>query len=94
MTARKSVPVALRPDWTRSFTVKLDGHRFELTPGVELTVQLGKRRTRCRFLNAVEATTIGSSWLNVFDGKSVRSIVPGQVVTVHRTHKVPRRGAE
>jgi hypothetical protein len=97
--ARKVVPVKSLPDgWVVATTVQLDGHRFTLEPDTELTVRFANgRKVRCRFRRMVsvrpdDANLMLAPWLDVFDGKAVRSVQPTQVVTVHRTHKVPKRG--
>lgn len=79
------------PGWSIATTVRLDGHPV-LEPGVELTItRPGRHAIRCRFVRQV-ATDTGREWLDVFDGKAVRSFPVDRVREVHRSRRMLDRG--
>lgn len=68
--------------------------RAVLHPDDELTVRVcGFRLRRVRFLTWTRNHDTGREWINVFDGKAIRSFDLSAVHTVHRDRKMPQRGA-
>lgn len=91
-TARKTTPPPPLPDgWTVSPTYALSMGR-ELAEGDECTIRLPTGRgalTRVRFMRHV--STMAGEWVDVWDGRRVRSFHPDAITTVHRTTRMPAR---
>lgn len=68
--------------------------RSTIYEGDELTVLvLGVRLRRVRFMSYTHNETTGKRWINAWDGKSIRSFDVAAIHTVHRGHKMTKRGA-
>lgn len=92
MRGKRSAPIPPRDDLAAEYEVTIDGHRFTLRPGVELTVKLPPRcRAQRVAFRRLVTNAHGHQWIDAWDGKMARSFQLAHVVKVHRTVKMVAR---